>query len=132
MKIKIALGLLAVGAAVALIAAPSNAPAQAARTAASKAPAYKAARLAWGAPDLGGTWTNVTITPLQRAAQYGNRTVMTPEEVRAAEGKAIDKAKYEDRPTDPRIGAEDTTNKNCNPASKGGSGAAGRDLARFI
>ncbi len=95
---------------------------------AAQAPArYKAPRTAFGVADIQGTWTNVTITPLQRSPQYGDRKVMTPDEVRSAEGKAQDKATYENRPTPVTIGAEDTTNKNCNPTTKGGSGAAGRD-----
>ena len=62
-----------------------------------------------------------------RAASYGERNIMTPQEVEATEGKAIEKAKYENQRTDPNQGAEDKTNKNCNPISAGGSGAGGRD-----
>lgn len=58
---------------------------------------------------------------------YGDRLIMTPEEVAAAEGRALEKVNYENQPTDPKIGAEDTTNKNCNSVSAGGSGAGGRD-----
>ena len=32
--------------------------------------AYVAPRTGWGAPELNGLWTNTTMTPLQRPAQY--------------------------------------------------------------
>ncbi|MEI7933122.1 MAG: hypothetical protein WCI21_08730, partial [Alphaproteobacteria bacterium] len=89
MKSSLLVSICAVAVISAAFSAASAAPAPAAK--------YKAARLSIGQPDLQGTWSNVTITPLQRAPQYGNRTVMTPDEVRAAEGKAQDKATYENR-----------------------------------
>ena len=88
---------------------------------------YRVPRLSDGHPDLGGAWSNVSMTSAARAANYGDRLVMTPEEVTATEGRAIDKVNYENQPTDPKIGAEDTTNKNCNSVAQGGSGAGGRD-----
>jgi len=88
---------------------------------------YRVPRLSDGHPDLGGAWSNVSMTGAQRAANYGERNVMTPEEVAATEGRAIDKFNKENRPTDPKIGAEDTTDKNCNSTAQGGSGAGGRD-----
>ncbi len=93
----------------------------------AKASAWHAPRTAFGSPDLQGTWSNVTITPLERPASFGTRTVLTPDEVRTMEGRAIDKVNYENQPTDPKIGAVDTTNKNCNSVSAGGTGAGGRD-----
>jgi hypothetical protein len=45
-------------------------------------------RTAWGAPDLRGTWTGATITPLERPAEYANRPVLTPEEAAALEARA--------------------------------------------
>jgi len=86
----------------------------------AKTAPYKAPRLSFGAPDLQGVWSNVTMTPLQRAATYGERKTLTPEEVRQMEGRAVDNVEYENKPTDPTIGAEDHTRKNC-------SGPGGRD-----
>jgi hypothetical protein len=34
----------------------------------------------WGDPDLGGSWSNATTTPLQRPTKYGNREFLTREE----------------------------------------------------
>jgi hypothetical protein len=43
-------------------------------------------RTPWGDPDLQGSWSNATTTPLQRAAKYAGREFLTPEE-RAAQDK---------------------------------------------
>jgi hypothetical protein len=45
----------------------------------------KAWRTPWGDPDLQGTWTNATTTPLERPAKYAGRAFLTP-----AERDAID------------------------------------------
>jgi hypothetical protein len=37
-------------------------------------------RTPWGDPDLQGSWSNATTTPLQRPAKYGNREFLTKEE----------------------------------------------------
>jgi len=37
-------------------------------------------RTPWGDPDLQGTWTNTTTTPLQRADEFEGRAVLTDEE----------------------------------------------------
>ena len=42
-----------------------------------------APRTAWGAPDLQGLWNHGTITPLERPADYGDRELLTDEEVAA-------------------------------------------------
>ena len=38
---------------------------------------YKAPRNAFGQPDLEGTWTNNSLTPLQRPAAWANKTALT-------------------------------------------------------
>src|SRR5262245_29802681 len=35
-----------------------------------------------GKPDLQGTWSFATLTPLQRPKEFGNKAVLTPEEAR--------------------------------------------------
>ena len=45
----------------------------------SAAGAYKAPLNAYGQPDLEGTWTNATLTVLERPKEYGTRKAMTPE-----------------------------------------------------
>jgi len=52
----------------------------------TKPAAFKVAKNVFGQPDLGGQWSNASLTPEVRAAQYGDRLVMTPEEVRKVEG----------------------------------------------
>ena len=38
-------------------------------------------RTAWGHPDLTGTWTNATLTPLQRPVDLGDKEFYTPDEL---------------------------------------------------
>ena len=49
---------------------------------------YQAPRLADGAPDLQGVWTNQTATPMERAVELGTRRAFTD-----AEAAAISKAR---------------------------------------
>src|SRR5882724_12250596 len=37
-------------------------------------------RTPWGDPDLQGSWSNATTTPLQRPAKYAGREFLTPQE----------------------------------------------------
>jgi hypothetical protein len=45
------------------------------------AQAQHAARTPWGHPDFQGTWTNATLTPLQRPAELGDKEFYTPAEL---------------------------------------------------
>src|SRR5689334_7561307 len=40
-------------------------------------------RTPWGDPDLQGSWSNATTTPLERPARYAGREFLTPEERQA-------------------------------------------------
>ena len=40
-------------------------------------------RMADGHPDFSGYWNNLTFTPLERPAKYGNREFLTPDEIKA-------------------------------------------------
>ena len=51
----------------------------------------QAPRTAWGDPDLQGTYTNKTITPLQRPEDVGEKEFLTDEEVAAQEQARIDR-----------------------------------------
>jgi hypothetical protein len=55
--------------------------AQAPQKRSAAAGSYTAPRNAFGQPDLEGTWTNNSITPLQRPAAWANKTVLTDAEV---------------------------------------------------
>jgi hypothetical protein len=46
-------------------------------------PIAQAQRTPWGDPDLQGTWSNATLTPLQRPAELGDKAYFTPEEAEA-------------------------------------------------
>ena len=50
-----------------------------------------APRTPWGHPDLQGTYTTKTITPLQRPAELGDRERLTAEEVANLEQEVVDR-----------------------------------------
>jgi hypothetical protein len=63
------------------------------------------ARLPWGDPDLQGTWTNATLTPLQRSPELGTKAFFTAEE-EAVFAKQRREATNADRPLRPgEVGA---------------------------
>jgi len=68
---------------------------------AKKASPYKAPRNALGQPDIGGAWNNASLTPEQRPAQYGDRLILTPDEVRALEGETARINNLHKEPIDP-------------------------------
>jgi len=72
-------GMRAGGLGLALLAAAGLA-------AAAQAGAYRPPRTAWGAPDLGGTWTSASYTKLQRPDGFAGLAA-TPEEARAYAAK---------------------------------------------
>ena len=49
----------------------------------------------WGDPDLQGSWSNATSTPLTRPAKYGTREFLTPDEIK--EKMALDNARGRDQ-----------------------------------
>jgi hypothetical protein len=77
---------------------------------------YVAPRNGYGQPDLEGNWTNVSITPLERARQFGNNLNLTAEQAATLEGAAIDHYIEGNAPTDPNAPATDTTRKHCQGA----------------
>jgi hypothetical protein len=109
--------LLAGGIALTIAAAAAMPAAHAAATA--KAPAvYKAPRTEFGQPDLQGTWTNATITPLERPDAYGSRLVLTAEEAGKLEQAEADFVEAGNQPTDPKKGILDLP-VNCRPGFSG-------------
>jgi hypothetical protein len=65
--------------ALACVVVVSNAQGPAPRAASAKP--YSAPRNAFGQPDLEGVWTNDSITPLQRPAEWASKTALTDAEV---------------------------------------------------
>jgi hypothetical protein len=59
-------------------------------------------RTPWGVPDLQGTWTGSTITPLERPKEFADKPVLTKEEAAALEARARARAASE-----PAAGAGD-------------------------
>jgi hypothetical protein len=90
-----------IGVALALSAPTASAAESKART------SYKAPRTADGHPDLQGFWTNSTITELQRPTEYGDRLVLSDEEVAKLEKATADFNEEALKPTDPKVRIED-------------------------
>src|ERR1700678_3624738 len=90
-----------------LLGAAVSALAMAAASAAPADAAYKVPLNAYGQPDLEGTWTNATLTTLERPKEYGTRKVMTPEEVKKVEGDDAKMVADGNKPTDPKVKTTD-------------------------
>ena len=73
----------------------------------ASAATYVPARSADGRPDLEGTWSNASLTRLERPAQYGNRLVMSRQEVDAVEKKNSDLVALGNKPTSPKATVKD-------------------------
>jgi len=61
----------------------------------------KTPRTVFGHPDLQGVWTSATLTRFDRADEYGNRLVLTADEVRKIEGTEADYVANAAKPSDP-------------------------------
>jgi hypothetical protein len=66
----------------------------------AKPPTYKAPRTPWGDPDLQGTWSNGTITPLERPAGVGEKELLSKQEEEEINQQSDTRAAPENRPTD--------------------------------
>jgi hypothetical protein len=62
---------------------------------------YRAPRLPDGTPDLQGTWTNATATPIERAPELGDRRAFTEAEAAAIRKTALDAVAADAAPSDP-------------------------------
>lgn len=69
-----------------------------------------------GHADLTGVWTNVSITPLTRPAQYGARKALTKQEAAKLEGDAVARFVEGNQPTPVDVGSLDNTSKHCTDA----------------
>jgi hypothetical protein len=87
---------------------------------------YDAPRLSTGKPDLQGVWTNATSTRLTRGRQYGERLILTPEEVAEIEGDTQQRNARQNAPTDSelqenwtQVGLQRDTLDECRSGSTG-------------
>src|SRR3978361_398743 len=99
--------------ALALLASPVLAQTKA--TPSSSGGAYHAPKNGWGQPDLQGTYTTATITPVTRDPKYGTRNTLTKEEAFALEQATRDQVKRADEPTPPEATVKDLKNADCGP-----------------
>src|SRR4051794_18081860 len=66
----------------------------------ARAAAWKQMRTPWGDPDLQGIWNNVTLTPLERPAEFKDKTHLTAEEAAEYERRVANRqAEAESKPT---------------------------------
>ncbi|MET0272063.1 MAG: hypothetical protein ABW360_03650 [Phenylobacterium sp.] len=76
---------------------------------AARAADYEPPRTAFGAPDLQGTWTNASLTSLERPTNL--KTLTIPEDqAKAAEARMAGMRAAQNRPTDPNAGAPPVAN----------------------
>jgi len=68
---------------------------------------YKAPLNNYGQPDLEGTWTNATLTVLERPKEYGTRLRLTAEEVAKIEGSSAQLFAADNAPRDPKVKTTD-------------------------
>ena len=83
----------ALGALVALVVLSLSVPlvsGQAPQARAKGAAAWTVPRTVDGHPDLQGFWTNDTVTPLERPAEFGEKATLTREEAAAYAKKRMD------------------------------------------
>src|SRR5580692_5937573 len=94
---------LLAGAAISALATPSVFAA----TAAPASGAYNAPLNEYGQPDLEGTWTNATLTTLERPKEYGTRSALSAEEVAKIEGSSAQLFAADNAPRDPKVKTTD-------------------------
>ena len=78
-----------------------------AATAAPASGGYNAPMNAYGQPDLEGTWTNATLTVLERPKEYGTRLGLTAEEVAKIERTSAQLFAADNAPRDPKVKTTD-------------------------
>ncbi len=75
--------------------------------AAATSETYKTPLNPYGQPDLEGTWTNASLTVLERSTEYGTRKVMSAQEVAKTEGTIAQLLAADNAPRDPKVKTTD-------------------------
>ena len=83
-----------------LVAAPAGAQIQKTANTSSSARAWTPPRTPDGQPDLQGVWTNATLTPFERPAEFAGKATLTEQEAAAIEERAS-KNRVNDGPPKP-------------------------------
>jgi hypothetical protein len=124
MRLALTLALGTALSTLALAPAAQAADAKAAKPAATKVstkaevdptimqPGWKAPKTAWGAPDIGGYWTNATMTPLTRNARLTDKLVIPKEQAVQLEKVFSAALAAADAPTDQKKGPGAVTDPN--------------------
>lgn len=87
---------------------------------------YKVPKNEFGQPDLGGNWSNASLTPLTRPPELGDQLVYTKEQVAVIEGQAKTILEEDSQPTDPDAPAEFEHERSVtNPAFESAGGDVG-------
>jgi hypothetical protein len=88
-------------------------------------PNYKAPRLKIGQPDLQGVWSNASLTPMSRRAEFKDRLTFTEEEVKTLEAAMVQEIEEGLERTAEDAPAEYVPPKNLKPEYAAGGGAVG-------
>jgi len=118
-KFAVSLAVTALCAVAIPLASADPTPQHDAGSGSHKTSSYKAPLNGYGQPDLEGTWTNATLTVLERPAQYGERLVLTEDEAKKIESTEAKTVAEGNAPTDPKVKTTDLP-YNC---GRGFSGA---------
>src|SRR4030095_15986018 len=82
---------------LALVAVHGQASSERRTTPAIKAGGTGELRTPWGDPDLQGTWSHQTLTPLERPAQFKDKPVLTEAEAAAYEKQLVEAGNVDNR-----------------------------------
>jgi len=88
-------------------------------------PAYTAARLSNGQPDLQGFWSNATLTNTSRPGGLGERLAYTEDEVAKIENARVEEVAATSKPTDIKADVEYRAPGTVNAAEAAAGGAVG-------
>lgn len=80
--------------------------------AAPAATPYQAPKTSFGQPDIGGIWSNASITRLEREDAYGDQLAMTPDQVKKIESEVQGGNQKANQPTATAATVQDV-NANC-------------------
>ena len=88
-------------------------------------PTYSAPRLKIGQPDLQGTWSNSTLTPMTRRAEFKDRAIYTEAEVKHLEQAMVQEIEEGNEKTAADAPVEYKAPANLKPEYAAGGGAVG-------